>query len=159
MKAGRLSSIAIVCSAMAASAEECAPLVSVKTTCELVVATYCRGAFGFAIWPDGHWRAGPEPASGRVSEGQITTEELSQLRIGTERVFNDNALRREECVALPRIPGVTETVVLTVPQQRPVTLRGAGGIVDPSCGAANSDNSAVFKMADDLMQRYYPRQF
>jgi hypothetical protein len=159
MKIKGLACLLILGSTVLPRAQDLQISVTVRTTCEAMIQRYCQGAFGFNISPEGHWRAGPDPASGRIQEGQITSEELLPLRITTDRVFSLDAVQRQNCSIRPILPGVSETVVLMVPSQWAVTLRGEGGKIDPSCGAANSDYGVTFNLADELMRRYYPRPF
>jgi hypothetical protein len=78
------------------------------------------------------------------------------------RIVGVHALQGREpesggCSAHPSIPpGVAETVVVGSDERR-ITLRGAGGKLDPACGATSSAAAVLFEIVDEVMRNYYPR--
>jgi hypothetical protein len=137
---------------------EIGPSITVTTSCEAMVPAYCQGAFGFRVSATGEWRAGPSP-DGRSSAGRLTRAERAHLRSAIEQALHGRTTAVEGCPPRPMmIPGVAET--LTVANRgRKIVLRGAGGKIDPLCGAVTSANAALFSFVDSLMRRYYPRPF
>ena len=134
------------------------PIVTVRVSCEAMVPAYCRGQYGFEARSDGAWRVGPRP-DGQVLTGQLSTAEAGRLRAATERALRRAADQPPTCAALGPIPGVRESITVT-DRDRTVTLKGVGGRLDPSCSPKGATGStALFALADRLMQRYYPHPF
>src|SRR5215472_3654506 len=137
---------------------EIVPSITVTTSCEAVAPAYCQGAFGFYVSTTGEWRAGPDP-DGRSTAGRLTQAERSRLRSAIERAIHSGESGAHDCPPHPMmVPGVRETLTIAN-RGRKIVLRGAGGKIDPLCGAATSANVELFALVDSLMQRYYPRPF
>jgi hypothetical protein len=132
--------------------------IVVKTTCESVSPAYCQGAYGFEIASDGAFTAGPS-ASGRRLEGRLDPASLTNLARATERVLANPDARETPCGPIHGIPGVSETVSISV-GGRTLALRGASGALDPRCVSGNlMAFQALFRAAHEAMSRQYPSPF
>ena len=158
MKKIRLTMVLIALTSSVLLAQDLSPTVSVTTTCEAMISKYCKGAFGYTIAANGSWTAGPDPATGRAYNGELTSQEWSELRNLVKHFFAAKPNTNYTCPVRPIVPGISETIIVKVPGEPDVTLRGLGGKIDLNCGAAVS-GSPLFKKSDELMQRYYPEKF
>jgi hypothetical protein len=132
--------------------------VTVVTSCEAMVAAYCRGRFGFRVTADGVFLVGPEP-NGRSISGHLRDAESRALRSAAAQVLAGINALSVECHIRPELPGVGESVEVSA-NGRTVMLRGDGGRLGRSCAPGDAMADAkLFKLADWLMRSYYPVPF
>lgn len=126
-------------------------VVEVRTTCELIPDARCKGKYGFSISSNGEWTAG-SGAGQSVVTGQTTKGELAHLR----QFAADLRAGAANCEARPLSPpGVSETVIVKKGDEE-LVLRGAGGRLQPNCGAPASAAGRLFAFASQIMEKYYP---
>ncbi len=130
--------------------------VSEKTSCETMNPRECRGVYGFAVTPDGHYVVGPAD-DGTTVAGPITDSDRARLS-GDVALVAGRLGRSPECGGAPSVPGGGDEVDLTDGQGvvRPVyafTLKGV-------CTLGTRDGAT--RLHDDLqamMTVCYPRPF
>ena len=146
------------CGGVEAAQRDPALTVTVSTSCEAMVAAYCRGRFGFRVTADGAFLVGPEP-NGRSVSGHLRDAEIRALASTAAQVLAGVDALSVECHIRPELPGVGESVEVSA-NGRTVLLRGAGGRLGRGCAPGDAMADAkLFELANRLMRSYYPKPF
>ena len=149
--------------------------VAERTTCDPLRPQDCLGAYGFSVSAEGRYTAGPDPVTGRVSTGPLTSAELAALDAAIAAV-----VPREGERMVPVPPPLTcidrgETMPLSTASPElalhPVSLPGMGDVVDVEAAGKLEDvydlgesrvcylgagGLAVHATLHALMSKYYP---
>lgn len=132
--------------------------VSEITNCEAMNPDACRGAYGFAIFSDGTWAAGPSP-SGKTVSGKLTENQLTTIQTDVG-LFSPSDLTADlVCTQAQGIPGRQDTIQIWYIDQ-PYTMYQYFNPNGSECYSGNDKLDARLEVdMHALMQQYYPVPF
>jgi len=132
--------------------------VSEIESCEAMNPDSCRGAYGFAVFSDGTWGAGPSP-SGKTVSGKLTTSQLSTIQTDIQLFSSSDLTSNLVCTQDHGIPGRQDTLQIWYGDQ-PYTMYQYAGPGGAECYSGN--DKLVARLQVDmhaLLQQYYPVPF
>jgi hypothetical protein len=132
--------------------------VSERTNCEAMTPDACRGAYGFTVFSDGTWAAGPSP-SGKTYSGQLSDNQLSAIQTDIG-LFSPSDLTSDlVCTQAQAIPGKQDTLQIWYGDQ-PFTMYQYAMQGGAECYSGNDKTDARLLVdIRALMQQYYPVPF
>lgn len=126
--------------------------------CEAMNPDSCRGAYGFAVFSDGTWAAGPSP-SGKTVSGKLTNEQLSTIQTDIEQFSPADLTANLVCTQAQAIPGRQDTIQIWYGDQA-YTMYQYSNQAGSECYSGNDKLDARLQVdMHALMQQYYPVPF
>lgn len=132
--------------------------VAEQTACEAMQDDHCLGRYGFAVYRDGSFLAGPGPENRKV-EGQITPEEMHQLEELMQAISAETSAKSLTCESRG-FPGNKDQIDVRFPRETVVRIYDLGGRPGRLCYHGEPRRvEQIHKYMHSLMERYYPIPF
>jgi hypothetical protein len=132
--------------------------ISERTNCEAMDPDACRGAYGFTVFSDGTWAAGPS-SSGKTHSGRLTVDQLTAIQTDIGLFSPADLTSNLVCTQAQAVPGRQDTLQIWYGDQ-PFTMYQYATQSGAECYSGN-DKADARLLVDmrALMQQYYPVPF
>ncbi len=135
-------------------------LLNEHTTCEALNPEACVGFYGFSVDRNGAYVIGPAP-DGEQRTGQLTNGERTSLRnVADPLAASDPSGGSQDCSSSPTVPGVTDTVDMTLSNDIVAPVFTLNVMPGQTCTQGDSGQAhATHSILNTLMTKYYTVPF
>jgi hypothetical protein len=129
--------------------------LKLTANCQGAVAEQCVGAYGFTVFSDGHFEAGPAPETAQVHKGKVSAETLKNIKDVLAA-----AKYKESCNDMLMLVGDEANDTLTLKEQgkNQAVVTSSNGQAN-ACTADPSQAEALHKAIRELAKANYPLPF